>query len=72
MMVPHRFNYWLNPHVGRRNGNVTDDQAALLMAHEPVEVVEVRIWGQTVGAVSAIRGALVFNTHRHGRGRGLS
>ena len=30
------------------------------MAHEPVEVVEVRIWGQTVGAVSVIRGGFGF------------
>ena len=30
------------------------------MAHEPAEVVEVRIWGETVGAVSVIRGGFGF------------
>lgn len=30
------------------------------MAHEPVEVVEVRIWGQSVGALSAFRGGFGF------------
>ncbi len=30
------------------------------MAHEPGEVVEVRIWGQTVGAVSVIHGGFGF------------